>query len=166
MAPSGDIARVALPSGGWWELRPRPLWRDVRAWNGARDDDRTETAIRALVSLTTEWSFSGDVNLESVAGRDEEDLEAVLKVVHDGLARVLPGKPLRVQAEDLFSDLVAGRVPSSFEDVHVMALTGWSWITLQDTPADVVERMVIYMSVTGARDSEGALAFLEDVHGQ
>ena len=118
------------------------------------------------MSLTTAWSFSGDVNLESVAGRDEEDLEAVLRVVHDGLARVQPGSSLRVQAEGLFSDLVAGRVPSGFEDVHVMALTGWSWIALQDTPADVVERMVIYMSVTRARDSEGALAFPEDVHGR
>lgn len=122
------------------------------------------------MSLTTAWSFSGDVNLESVAGRNEGDieavLEAVLKVVHGQLIRALPESSLRVEAEDLFSDLVTGRVPSGFEEVHIMVITGWSWTVLQDTPADVVERMVMYLSVSRAREDEGALAFPEDVHGR
>ena len=85
----------------------------------------------------------------------------------DLLIRWFGSSPLEWLGQSLcyLSDLVAGRVPSGFEDVHIMALTGWSWTALQDAPADVVERMVIYMSVTRARESQGGLAFPADVHG-
>ena len=40
-----------------------------------------------------------------------------------------------------------------------MAATGWSWQTLQETPADVVQKMAVYLTVTQTIQSKGSLDF-------
>jgi hypothetical protein len=65
-------------------------------------------------------------------------------------------------AEALFGSLVTGgRIPDEFVDAHIMAATGWTWATLMETPADVVEKMALYLAVRQARDLGGTLDFPE-----
>ena len=42
-----------------------------------------------------------------------------------------------------------------------MAAAGWSWQTLQFTSADVVRKVVIYLSVTQAKSTASSLEFTE-----
>ena len=149
MGAGDGVARVRLPSGGWWDIRTRPLWKHVSEWRGAVRAGEDERALleRALVSLTTGWSFSEEVGTESVGGRDADDLAAVLEVF---CREVEPfesaGRSVEF-AERLFAALTDGRAPADFAEAHLMLATGWSWRELQETPADVVERTWTYVAV-------------------
>ncbi len=161
MGAGDGVARVRLPSGGWWEIRTRPLWKHVSEWRGAVRAGEEEEALleRALVSLTTGWSFSEEIGPESVSDRDAEDLAAVLEVF---CREVEPFKTVRrsaVFAEQLFMALTDDRVPAEFAEAHLMLETGWSWHELQETPADVVERTWVYVAVREVKRTGGVLDF-------
>ena len=159
--PESRVARIDLPSGGWWEIQTRPLWKHVCDWALEAQEDRGAPGLveRALVSLTTAWSFADEVCLETLAQRHADDLIAVLEVFHREVAPLLRGDSIREMAEELFAEMIAGRIPGQFSEAHLMAVTGWSWHTLQETPADVVEKMSIYLAVTQARDDKRDLDF-------
>ncbi len=59
-------------------------------------------------------------------------------------------------AEKLYRGLLGGVLTEEFTEVHIMAATGWSWRELQNTPADVVEKMVTYLGVTQALNSDSS----------
>ena len=153
------VARVTLPSGGWWDIRARPLWRHVGEWRRAVRGGANDAALleRALVSLTTAWSFPDEIGPESIASRDAEDLVAVLEAFCRHAARYAAAHEHASDAERLFAALAAGRVPPDFADVHLMLATGWSWRELQETPADVVARAWTYLAVRETRDTGGEL---------
>ena len=73
--PAGEVYRVELPSGGWWDIVVRPTWSHLSGWS----DAGTDLVDRALVSLTAGWSFSEPTSVEAIAARDTEDLIAVLE---------------------------------------------------------------------------------------
>ena len=107
---------MKLPSGGWWDIRTRPLWMDVSEWRRAVRDGEEEQALseRALVSLTTGWSFREEIGSESVGGRDAEDVAAVLEVLCRGVEPFEAGRQAAESAERLFAALAEGRVPAEF----------------------------------------------------
>ena len=159
MGAGDGVARVELPSGGWWEIRTRPLWRDVREWRGAVRSGEKAQALseRALVSLTTGWSFREEIGAESVGNRDAADLAAVLEVLCREVEPVEAVGRAAESAEGLFVALAEGRVPSEFAEAHLMLATGWSWRELQETPADVVERAWVYAAVREVKRGGGVL---------
>ena len=69
----------------------------------------------------------------------------------------LTGDGTKDAAESLFASMITGRVPPEFADAHLMAFTGWSWSELQQTPADVVVRMAIYIAVSRTLLNGGSL---------
>ena len=150
---------MKLPSGGWWDIRTRPLWRDVSEWRRSVAGGAETAGLleRALVSLTTGWSFREEIGPESLARRDDEDVAAVLDVFCGQAELFGAGGRSGEDAERLFAALASGRVPSEFAEAHLMLETGWSWRELQDTPADVVERTWVYLAVREAREGGGAL---------
>ena len=159
MGAGDGVARVRLPSGGWWEIRTRPLWRDVSEWRGAvrAGEDAQVLSERALVSLTTGWSFGEEVGPETVLGRDADDLAAVLEVLCREVEPFEASHRPAEKAEGLFAALAEGRVPLEFAEAHLMLATGWSWRELQETPADVVERTWVYAAVREVKRGGGAL---------
>ena len=165
---SPTIRRVDLPSGGWWELETKPRWKHFREWSfdvGALSGS-VALGDRVLVSLTPAWSFQEKVCLESLCLRDVADTAAVLEVLQrEVLSPLSRERPTRL-AEDLFVGLAAGTIPPPFAEVHLMALTGWSWETLLQTPLDVVEKMAIYRAVKETRETGGYLSFQEDENGE
>lgn len=116
MSAGDGVVRVKLPSGGWWDIRTRPLWMDVSEWRRAVRDGEEEQALseRALVSLTTGWSFREEIGSESVGGRDAEDVAAVLEVLCRGVEPFEAGRQAAESAERLFAALAEGRVPAEF----------------------------------------------------
>ena len=116
-------------------------------------------ADEVLVSLTNSWSFDLPVDTSSLERMDPGDLAAAFGAVRHALAELWDLKSQRERAERLFTEMAAGRVPDEFEEARVMALTGWSWHTLQETPADAVESMMAYLSVRSVREHGGALDF-------
>jgi hypothetical protein len=112
-----------------------------------------------LLSLTTAWSFADPVTLKSIGCRDGEDVMVVLRVLRAEAPLLWDGPGSRSLAEELFSSLALGRVPEEFAEAHIMALTGWDWATLQETPADVVEKTALYLAVSRARETGGVLEF-------
>ena len=174
MTPLQPATRISLPSGGWWDLVTRPMWRHLRLLlTGARQGATAaaDTLVdHLLVALTTAWSFDEPVSLDSLAAREGADMDAVVEVL---CASVLPaavgdGEVLPAAhgggKEDLFRGLLAGRVPSPFAEVHILALTGWTWAALQETPVDVVARMAEYLAVRSVKDSGGTLQLQEHDH--
>ena len=159
--PEGRIARINLPSGGWWDIQTRPLWKHLCGWalEAEEGQDASGLVERALVSLTTAWSFDDKVCLEALGERQADDLIAVLEVFHRDVVPLLGGDGHKGMAEELFAELIAGRIPGQFAEAHLMAATGWNWHTLQETPADVVEKMSIYLAVTQAREGRQDLDF-------
>ena len=145
----------------------RPRWRHVQQWDAdGRDQNGSGGLVEhALVSLTTAWSFGERISLEALAKRDAQDMITVLDTFQRDIVPFLEADTSKVTAEELFAGLVAGRVPLRFAEVHMMAATRWSWQTLQETPADVVRRMAIYLAVKQARDGRASLEFhdTEDV---
>jgi hypothetical protein len=125
---------------------------------------RGDLVERALVSLSTGWSFREAISVESLARRDVEDVIAAMELLKREVAPLWDGHFYRPVAEELFAGLAAGRVPEQFAEPHIMALTGWSWETLQETPADVVELMAVYLAVRQVRDVGGTLDFPEEQH--
>ena len=154
-SPVGEVYRIELPSGGWWDIFVRPTWAHLSGWPGAD----TDLVDRALVSLTAGWSFSEPASLETIAARDPEDLIAVLEAFKRCVAPFLATRSIRAEAEELFAGLMSGQVPAAFVETHLMAATGWSWQSLQRTPADVARRMATYLAVARAVEGGGALNF-------
>ena len=164
-AGSETIVRIELPSGGWWELETRPRWQHLREILLEADERPRENIVdRALVALTTTWSFDEEVGLDSLAGRDEADVLAAMELLKREAVPLWDGHEPKLLAEKLFQGLVSGRVPSEFAEAHVMAITGWSWVDLQETPADVAAKMAIYYAVTNARETGGRLDLPEEDH--
>ena len=161
------IKRIRLPSGGWWEIETRPRWKHVRRW--ADDIDRPDRSLdlveRALVSLTTAWSFCDAIGLESLARRDARDLITVLEAFQCDVVLPLEEDTPVIMAEELFAGMVGGRIPPRFAEAHLMAATGWSWQTLQETPADVVQTMAIYLAVRQTRETKAVLEFHDTEEG-
>ena len=94
-----DVKRIELPSGGWWDILVRPRWKHVVQWNGGSPD----LVERALVSLTTAWSFPDEVSLETLAQRETDDLLAVLEAFRQEVVPFLDeGSPLSI-AQELFA---------------------------------------------------------------
>ena len=153
--PAGEVYRVELPSGGWWDIFVRPTWAQLSGWSNAG----TGLVDRALVSLTAGWSFSEPASVEAIAARDPEDLIAVLEAFKRCAAPYVATRSLRAEAEELFAALMSGQVPAAFVESHLMAATGWSWERLQKTPADVVRRMATYLVVSRSVEGGGALNF-------
>ena len=157
---SQAVKRINLPSGGWWKILTRPLWEHVSQRSAACQGrgDNPDLVGPVLVSLTAAWSFPEDVSLEALAQRDVDDLVTVLEFFRREVVPVLEAhSPKEVAEEQLFAGLVAGRVPPQFAEVHLMAATGWSWRDLRATPADIVQKMAIYLAVKHAMDSGSAL---------
>ena len=169
MTTPQPIMRIALPSGGGWELVARPLWSHLRPLllaDARRSGDAGDGLLleRVLVALTTAWSFDEPICVDSLAARKSADVDAALEAL---CAEVLPGAAggsVEDAAADLFRGLAAGRVPPAFVEVHLLALTGWSWTALQETPVDVVARMAEYLAVRGVKDSGGTLRLEEHDH--
>ncbi len=160
--PVGEVYRVELSSGGWWDICVRPTWAHLSGWSDAGND----LVDRALVSLTAGWSFSESASVEAIAARNPEDLIAVLEAFKRCAAPYLATRSLQAEAEELFAALTSGQVPTAFVETHLMAATGWSWQRLQETPADVVRRMATYLAVARAVEGGGALSFEnEEEHG-
>ena len=153
--------RIDLPSGGWWEIAIRPLWTHIQQWAAVGQDQRgdLDTVGRALVSLTVAWSFREEPSAEALALRDDDDIIAVLEAFQRDVIPCRRGGEPKEMAQELFVGLAAGQVPPRFEEVHMMAATGWSWRTLQETPVDVVRQMAVYLAVKQAMDSGGALEY-------
>ncbi len=150
-ARSEPSIRLALPSGGWWDLSLRPLWKHVKLWKGG-DECLVETAV---LHLSLGWSFDGPITLDALKARDPEDLACVVEAIVGTFGT--PSESNRDMAEKLFRGLHSGVLPEEFAEVHIMAATGWSWQELQNTPADVVENMVTYLGVTQAVGSGSSL---------
>lgn len=169
---SKTVKRIELPSGGWWEIETRPRWKHVRGWFAGHFDEARHSgdagrrgpdlAYRALVSLTTAWSFPEETSLDSLAQRDVADVLTAMELLRPKVSPPGDGQPPKLLAEELFAGLAAGRVPEQFAEVHIMALTGWDWETLQETPADVVELMALYIAVRDARDNASSLDIPEE----
>ena len=152
---------VRLPSGGWWDMETRPRWRHLREWMRTRQgtDAQDGLADEVLVSLTNAWSFDLPVETASLEQIAPGDLAAAFAAVRQALAELWDMKAHRERTERLFTEMAAGRVPDEFEEARVMALTGWSWQTLQETPAAAVEAMMAYLSVRSVREHGGVLDF-------
>ena len=158
---NNDTRRISLPSGYWWEIRTRPLWKHVRRWtaNHEGSSGRNSLIEAALAELTVSWGFPEQISIEALAHRDAEDVIAVLEIFIQEISPVLFSDDLDKRAEELLAGLVSGCVPPHFEEVHLMAVTGWDWSALQETPADVVHKMATYLAVRQARDTGGSLDF-------
>ena len=147
---SESALRVDLPSGGWWELTARPAWGRVRNLLDSGPGDAL--ASRALLRLTSRWSFPEPVSERALLSRDEGDVAAALETLNRELLAPLREAGSRESAEALFSGIVAGSVPAEFVEVCLMAATGWSWRELSETPADVVVRTALLVAVQDARE--------------
>jgi hypothetical protein len=153
------VKRIELPSGGWWDIETRPRWKHVHECENVTEWDSLKQII---AKLSTAWSFQESICPESIALRSEDDIAAMLEAFARNVSSLaLDDNPVQL-AEELFAGLVTGHVPDHFADVHIMAATGWDWHTLQNTPADVVQRMMIYLAVRQARDSQGAIDFIDE----
>ena len=156
-----DVTRILLPSGGWWEFLTRPQWRHVREWRSrCAEGTGSVSPERALASLTTAWSFADEVSADVISRLDEADLIVALEAFHREVVPYLDQADEQVLAEALFAGLLGGRVPPEFSEVHLMAANGWSWHTLQNTPADVVRLMAVYSAVAQAVERGGSVDFL------
>ena len=150
--------RLALPSGGWWDLSLRPLWKHVKLWKGG-DDRLVETAI---LHLTLGWSFDEAITVDALRARNPDDRACVIEGIIDTFRA--PSESNKDMAEKLFRGLHRGAPPEEFADVQIMAATGWSWLELQNTPADVVEKMVTYLGVAQAVASGSSLDIPDQEH--
>ena len=169
---SQTVVRISLPHGQWWEIETRPRWSHVRQWTlGHVTSGAGPTKVRygeqdlierALVSLTTGWSFDEPVSLHSLARREAGDVVAAMKLLEDSVGALWNSRRVKALAEKLFGGLAIGRVPREFAEVHIMALTGWNWQTLQATPADIVDKMTTYMAV-GAPWTPVALSVFQTI---
>ena len=166
------VKRIELPSGRWWEIEKRPRWKHLRAMAGQSgagetgQADRGELADETLAVLTKAWGFEEPVCPASVRNREPDDVAAVLAEIGAVMERLLRARKDRdVLAMELFAGLMEGRVPEAFEEAHLMWRTGWTWQQLQETPADVVELMSVYLSVVDAMQSGGSVGVGGDGDG-
>ena len=161
MTDKHSIIRVNLPSGGWWEFQSRPLWKHIRQWTSECHDQPGGVGFiePALVAITTAWSFGEVVSLQALERREVEDLIATIETFQREVLSSLDMGSQKEMAEKLFVSLLIGQLPHQFAEAHVMAATGWSWQTLQETPFDVVRNMMTYLAVAQAIESKSNLNF-------
>ena len=150
-----EVRRVELPSGYWWDIRTRPTWQDICAIG----HDGQARLDELLVAMTEAWYFQEAVTLESLARRDESDVAAVVQIIHDDVLPWLDQDSPESMAKGLFAGMLTGQVPDGFFEVQLMAATGWSWHTLQSTPADIVLKMALFLAVSQVKEQGGALQF-------
>ena len=50
-------------------------------------------------------------------------------------------------------------VPALWQESHVLAETGWTWEQLNATPADVVNRLLLYKQVRHVTEHGGNMRF-------
>ena len=164
--PLETVRRLQLPSGGWWEMETRPRWGHRRLWAlpGRLTSSQARPSDRALVALTTAWSFDEPVSLATLRAREAADLGTALDFMGGEIIGSLVQTSLKTMAEELFVGLAGGQVPPSFVEARLMVHTGWSWQTLMETPADVVERVAVYIAVSQAMVTGSALQIEEDEH--
>ncbi len=169
---SASVKRIELPSGRWWEIEKRPRWKHLRAvaclsrQAGRRDRDEDDLANDTLAALTTAWGFEEPVCAAAMRNRAPDDLAAALAEALPAMERLLTARERRAaKSMALFEGLMRGRAPEDFEEVRLMSKTGWTWQELQDTPADVVELMSIYLSVVEAMETGGSVEAKEDADG-
>ena len=162
---------MEMPSGRWWDMEERPRWKHLRAIAGLPDGDEAggtdrDLAEETLAVLTTDWGFEEPVSPASVLDREPDDLASALAEAGSVMERLFEVRKHRdALAMELFAGLMAGRVPEAFEEVHLMSRTGWTWEQLQETPADVVEMMSVYLSVVDAMESGGSVGAEGDGDG-
>ena len=162
---------MEMPSGRWWEIEERPRWKHLRAIAGLPDRDKAggagrDLAEETLAVLTTDWGFEEPVSPAAVLDREPDDLASALAEAGSVMERLFEVRKHRdALAMELFAGLMAGRVPEAFEEVHLMSRTGWTWEQLQETPADVVEMMSVYLSVVDAMESGGSVGAEGDGDG-
>lgn len=166
---SSSVKRIELPSGRWWEIEGRPQWKHLREMSCASrradpgggkagEGSLGELVEEALALLTTEWGFEEPVCPASVRNRELADVAAVLAEAEPVVTGMLRTRKERAAlAMELFAGLMKGEAPAAFEEVHLMSRTGWTWEQLQETPADVVELMSVYLSVVEAMESGGTV---------
>ena len=157
-----EVRRIQLPSGGWWELFTRPRWRHVRRWRLQDPNGGSVSPESALASLTKGWSFAEEVSAESVADLEEADLVVALEVFQREVVPFLKEADQEEPAQGLFKGLLKGKIPLAFEEVHLMAVTGWSGHALQETPADVVRMMATYYAVRQAVEQGASVDFRDE----
>ena len=104
------------------------------------------------------------MSVSSLPHRDPGDTLAALGLLEAEVLSAWDRRSSENMAEELFSALAAGRVPAEFAEAHVIASTGWSWQTLMDTPADVVEKLALYLSVRYVTEIGGVLDFPQGGH--
>ena len=168
---SKTVKRIELPSGRWWEIEERPRWKHLRAMADRPDSDTAgqadgDLAEEMLALLTTGWGFEEPVCPASVRNREADDLAAALAEAGAVMERLFKVRKERdALTMELFAGLMAGRAPAAFDEAHLMSRTGWTWQELQDTPADVVELMSVYLSVVDAMESGGSVGVEGDGDG-
>lgn len=151
------VRRVKLPTGGWWDIRTRPTWQDASSLRG--DECQVDDLLAAISEA---WSFDGPVSVKSIGFRDESDLAAVLVALQEDVLPWLDQDAPRDLATGLFAAMSIGQVPEKFFEIQLMAATGWSWQTLQSTPADVVLKMALFLGVSDVKEQGGSMRFPED----
>ena len=93
--------RVALPTGGWWDVETRPTWAQVKEWErwAAEDDVFPE---RVLAQLTLAWSFLESVGLEALSRRSAADVAAAMDAVERRAVPLADARSSKELAEGLF----------------------------------------------------------------
>ena len=137
---------VELPT----RSRARRGWLRTRCWSRSRRPGAVDLPIEAA----------------SIERIDAGDVVVALRAVHRSLAALWNPARQRDLAERLFVEMTSGRIPAEFDEARIMALTGWNWQTLHETPADVVDAMTTYLSVRQVREQGGEMDFSETVHAR
>lgn len=93
----GEIRRVELPSGGWWDLETEPTWGEVIDYQAealsrlSSEGDEDDPAVLVglsnlpLLRFTRAWSFPEQINEDTLRQRSALDLVPVLEVVNSHL---------------------------------------------------------------------------------
>lgn len=93
---SGDIKRVELPSGGWWDLRKPTKWSDHVKWteillNRTGDND-PRLSDKILIAFTEAWSFEAEPSIEAMDDLDIDDVIAAYEAYDEHVAPFLASR--------------------------------------------------------------------------
>ena len=80
------VCRVELPSGGWWEIKTRLTWGEqqdivTEAAKEARSETDTGMFDTVIARVSAGWSFDEPITVETIRGRDGDDVMPVLTEV-------------------------------------------------------------------------------------
>ena len=82
------VRRVALPSGGWWDVETRPPVRAMQRLQNV-NEGVVDATYEALVVFTRAWSFPEPVSAEAIQDRRFDDFMSVVKVFEEEVAPFL-----------------------------------------------------------------------------